>query len=59
MTDSSAVISSIYRIGKVYDLLYPGSAAGPGFWLELAQTYGDPVLEIMSGTGTIAIRMGS
>ena len=55
MTDSSAVVSSIYRSGKVYDLLYPGDAAGPTFWLELAQTYGDPVLEIMSGTGFIAI----
>jgi SAM-dependent methyltransferase len=55
MNDSSAVVSSIYRSGKVYDLLYPGSAAGPAFWLELAQTYGDPVLEIMSGTGFIAI----
>lgn len=55
MTDSSAVVSSIYRSGKVYDLLYPGSAEGPDYWLELAQTYGDPVLEIMSGTGFIAI----
>jgi SAM-dependent methyltransferase len=55
MNDSSAVVSSIYRSGKIYDLLYPGSAAGPAFWLELAQTYGDPVLEIMSGTGFIAI----
>jgi SAM-dependent methyltransferase len=55
MTDASAVVSSIYRSGKVYDLLYPGSAAGPDFWLELAQTCGDPVLELMSGTGFIAI----
>jgi SAM-dependent methyltransferase len=55
MTDSSGVVSSIYRSGKVYDLLYPGSATGPDFWLELATTYGDPVLEIMSGTGFIAI----
>lgn len=55
MTDSSSVVSSIYRSGKVYDLLYPGSAAGTDFWSELAQTYGDPVLEIMSGTGFIAI----
>jgi len=55
VTDSSAVVSSIYRSGKVYDLLYPGSEAGPAFWLDLAQTYGDPVLELMSGTGYIAI----
>lgn len=55
MTDSSSVVSSIYRSGKVYDLLYPGSAARPDFWSDLAQTYGDPVLEIMSGTGFIAI----
>jgi SAM-dependent methyltransferase len=55
MTDSSSVVSSIYQSGRIYDLLYPGSVAGPDFWLELAQTYGDPVLEIMSGTGFIAI----
>jgi SAM-dependent methyltransferase len=54
MTDP-AVVSSIYRSGKVYDLLYPGSNAGLRFWLELAETYGDPILEIMSGTGFIAI----
>lgn len=55
MTDASAVVSSIYRSGEVYDLLYPGSAEGPAFWLELARAYGDPILEIMSGTGSIAI----
>jgi SAM-dependent methyltransferase len=55
MTDSSAVVSSIYRSGKVYDLLYPGDVARQSFWLELAETHGDPVLEIMSGTGFIAI----
>ena len=55
MTDAAGAVSSIYRSGKVYDLLYPGNAAGQSFWLELAETYGDPVLEIMSGTGSIAI----
>jgi SAM-dependent methyltransferase len=55
MTDSPAVVSSIYRSGKVYDLLYPGGGAEPSFWLDLAQTCGDPILEIMSGTGSIAI----
>ena len=55
MTDSSAVVSSIYRSGKVYDLLYPGDGSRPAFWLDLAQAYGDPVLELMSGTGSIAI----
>jgi SAM-dependent methyltransferase len=55
MTDASSVVSSIYRSGSVYDLLYPGTGAWPTFWSELAQAYGDPVLEIMSGTGTIAI----
>lgn len=55
MTESSAVVSSIYRSGKVYDRLYPGNAEGPSFWLDLAQTHGDPVLEIMAGTGYIAI----
>jgi SAM-dependent methyltransferase len=55
MTDAPGVVSSIYQSGKVYDLLYPGTAAMPAFWLRLAQTCGDPVLEIMSGTGSIAI----
>ncbi len=54
MTDAS-VVSSIYRSGKVYDRLYPGSAEAHAFWLELAQTHGDPVLELMSGTGSVAI----
>jgi SAM-dependent methyltransferase len=53
--DASSVVSSIYRSGKVYDLLYPGSRTGLTFWLELAETFGDPILEIMSGTGFIAI----
>jgi SAM-dependent methyltransferase len=55
MTDPSAVVSSIYRSGKLYDRLYPGSAEGRAFWLELAETCGDPILELMSGTGSIAI----
>ncbi|MBI2780421.1 MAG: class I SAM-dependent methyltransferase [Chloroflexi bacterium] len=55
MSDSTGVVSSIYRSGRVYDLLYPGSSAGTAFWLELAQACGDPVLELMSGTGFIAI----
>jgi SAM-dependent methyltransferase len=55
ITDASTIVSSIYRSGRVYDLLYPGSPAGHAFWLELAERYGDPVLEIMSGTGFIAI----
>lgn len=55
MTDATSVVSSIYRSGRVYDRLYPGSAAGTAFWSELAKTYGDPVLELMSGTGFIAI----
>jgi SAM-dependent methyltransferase len=55
MTNASGVVSSIYRSGKTYDLLYPGSAARPAIWLELARRCGDPILEIMSGTGSIAI----
>jgi SAM-dependent methyltransferase len=55
MTDPASVVSSIYRSGRFYDLLYPGGAAGQTFWLDLAQRYGDPILELMSGTGFIAI----
>jgi SAM-dependent methyltransferase len=55
MTEASGVVSSIYRSGRAYDLLYPGTAAGLTFWLGLANAFGDPILEIMSGTGFIAI----
>ncbi len=55
MPDASGAVSSIYRSGETYDLLYPGGAAGLAFWSALAETVGDPVLELMSGTGTIAI----
>jgi SAM-dependent methyltransferase len=55
MTESPGVVSSIYRSGKVYDRLYPGGPSAIRPWLELAQRYGDPVLEMMSGTGFIAI----
>jgi hypothetical protein len=55
MSDSPSVISSIYRSGKLYDLLYPGRGVWPNFWFELADAHGDPILEIMSGTGSIAI----
>src|SRR5262245_9052403 len=55
MTDSTTVISSIYQSGKVYDLLYPFSKMGLEYWLSLAQEYGDPILEIMCGTGAVAI----
>lgn len=55
MTDPSGAVSSIYRSGKLYDSLYPGRAEMQAFWLELAQRCGDPILELMSGTGFIAI----
>jgi SAM-dependent methyltransferase len=55
MTDSATVVSSIYQSGKVYDLLFPFPDPGLAYWSSLAQEYGDPMLEIMCGTGAIAI----
>ena len=55
LTESSSVVSSIYRSGRIYDLLYPGTAAERILWSELAKAFGDPILELMSGTGFIAI----
>jgi SAM-dependent methyltransferase len=43
----------IYRDGRHYDLLY--ASAYPRFWVELAQEYGGPVLELACGTGAKAI----
>jgi SAM-dependent methyltransferase len=43
----------IYRDGRHYDLLY--ESAYPQFWIELAQEYGGPVLELACGTGAKAI----
>jgi len=55
MSDSTTAISSIYQSGKVYDLLFPFPKAALDYWLSLAQEYGDPILEIMCGTGAVAI----
>jgi 2-polyprenyl-3-methyl-5-hydroxy-6-metoxy-1,4-benzoquinol methylase len=43
----------IYRDGRHYDLLY--GRAYPQFWVDLAQEYGGPVLELACGTGAKAI----
>jgi hypothetical protein len=47
-------VSSIYTNGKHYDRLFPTSAEYLNYWSTLAQTYGDPILEIMCGTGLIS-----
>jgi SAM-dependent methyltransferase len=43
----------IYRDGRHYDRLFNGEY--PRFWVELAQEYGDPVLELACGTGAKAV----
>jgi ubiquinone/menaquinone biosynthesis C-methylase UbiE len=55
MSESSSIVSSIYRNGEVYDLFFPISAVYLAYWSSLAQMVGDPILEIMCGTGAIAI----
>ena len=48
-------VSSIYTNGKRYDLSFPLNAAYLDYWTTTAQTYGDPILEIMCGTGLLSI----
>ncbi|MCC6455757.1 MAG: class I SAM-dependent methyltransferase [Caldilineaceae bacterium] len=54
MGTPSSIVSSIYSSGKIYDRLFAGSS-GYLYWGSLAQAYGDPVLEIMCGTGLVSI----
>jgi ubiquinone/menaquinone biosynthesis C-methylase UbiE len=55
MNEPSSIVSSIYRSGKLYDLYYPMSKDALAYWLALGQRYGDPILEIMCGTGAYSI----
>lgn len=55
MSESSTVVSSIYRSGKRYDSFFPISAEAINYWSTLAQQYGDPILEVMCGTGAISV----
>ena len=55
MSESSNIVSSIYRSGQLYDLLMPLGAPIIHYWDTLAQRTGEPVLEIMCGTGAISI----
>ncbi len=52
---NSSIVSSIYNSGKLYDLFFPIRAEHVQFWSTLAQECGDPILEIMCGTGLISI----
>lgn len=55
MTAQSSIVCPIYRSGKVYDVIEPLSAELIAYWSSLAQAYGNPILEIMCGTGAISI----
>lgn len=55
MNTQSSIVSSIYRSGKIYDLFLPIHPAYLAYWSSLAQMYGDPILEIMCGTGALSI----
>jgi 2-polyprenyl-3-methyl-5-hydroxy-6-metoxy-1,4-benzoquinol methylase len=48
-------VSSIYTNGKHYDRFWPVDAGYLNYWTTTAQTYGDPILEIMCGTGLLSI----
>jgi SAM-dependent methyltransferase len=45
----------IYHDGRHYDRLYASPRALPSFWSEVADAYGDPILELACGTGRIAL----
>jgi 2-polyprenyl-3-methyl-5-hydroxy-6-metoxy-1,4-benzoquinol methylase len=51
----ASVVSSIYRSGQTYDHLWAIDPDYLAYWSTLAERYGDPILEIMCGTGAIAI----
>ena len=55
ITRQPSIVSSIYQSGKLYDLFFPIQAPYLAYWSSLAQAYGDPILEIMCGTGAISI----
>lgn len=55
MSESATIVSSIYRSGKLYDAFFPVSAPHIAYWSALAQRYGDPILEVMCGTGALSI----
>src|SRR5437762_12653200 len=47
------MIDMIYQRGTHYDCLFDTGV--PPFWLEQAQRYGGPILELGCGTGRLAI----
>lgn len=55
MATFTTIVSSIYRSGQLYDLAWPVSAEVLGYWSTLAASCGDPILEIMCGTGAFSI----
>jgi ubiquinone/menaquinone biosynthesis C-methylase UbiE len=55
MNSQSTIVSSIYSSGAFYDLLWEIDPAYLAYWSTLAERYGDPILEIMCGTGLLAI----
>jgi SAM-dependent methyltransferase len=52
---SQAAIDDIYLDGRRFDRLFPSTSPDLGFWLSLADTHSDPILELGCGTGRVAI----
>jgi SAM-dependent methyltransferase len=48
-------IDQIYTDGRHYDRMFPGDYDAQRFWLDRAQAFGDPILELTCGTGRISI----
>ncbi|MEJ7809587.1 MAG: class I SAM-dependent methyltransferase [Gemmatimonadaceae bacterium] len=48
-------VDGIYRDGRHYDRLFPGSDPDLPFWVERSTRSGGPVLELACGTGRVAI----
>jgi SAM-dependent methyltransferase len=47
----------IYMDGKHYDRLWGDAGEDLPFWIDQAQRYGDPVLELACGTGRVTIAL--
>ena len=51
------IIDDIYLDGRHYDRLFADGHEDLAFWVNLANEYGDPVLELACGTGRVTVAL--
>jgi SAM-dependent methyltransferase len=47
----------IYQDGRHYDRIFPQMSEDMPFWMDVAQKYGGPILELACGTGRVSIAL--